>query len=123
MVKMAILLAAVFLSVLPAGCVNSVSFDDLTQNALDYNGMQVCTEGVYLSGFEVSALGKLAEQRNNNTYLTEPAIWIEGINVEKRECFKTETLFPFEFCNAKVCGIFEYGDKYGHLGDYNYQIS
>jgi hypothetical protein len=100
--------------------ITTISFSELISDPIKYSGKNICTEGIYLSGFEASALGADIYELNGSIYLTEPAIWIEGIEViNLTEC---KTSNGYSFCPAKVCGHFEYGQKYGHLGGYEYQI-
>ena len=77
-------LAAVLLIILTNGCgqggpanrSKAVEFGELVSNPQKYHGKDVCTEGVYVSAFEISALGASTYQRGSAVYLTEPAIWI-----------------------------------------------
>lgn len=101
----------------------NVRFDDLVSNPQDYQGQYVCTEGIRATGFEIDGLGPGTQRHGTAIYLTEPVVWLEGATVEStRECFTSETSPPFEFCRATVCGHFEYGGSYGHLGRYTYQL-
>lgn len=100
-----------------------VEFRDLVSNPQRYDGKSLCTNGVYVSGFEASALGASTYQRGSAVYLTEPAIWVENPDIRSRtDCFKTDTTPPAEFCRAIVCGLFEAGGSYGHLGGYSFQM-
>lgn len=119
------ILVALLLALLINGCMQSmkVNIDDLLSNPERYHGRQICTEGIYVSGFEVSAVGASPYQVGGAVYLTEPAIWIERADIRSRsDCFETQTTPPAEFCNAIVCGLFEYGGSYGHVGAYEYQL-
>ena len=90
-----------------------------------YNNKHICTEGVYVDGFEASALSVSTYKKGRAVYLTEPTIWIDSTDIikSKNNCFRVdEILPPAEFCMVKICGVFEYDKNYGHLGSYNYQI-
>jgi hypothetical protein len=88
-----------------------------------YNGKNIRSNGIYVRGFECSALGVSTYKKDNAVYLTEPTIWIESANIEsKTNCFTMDLFPPAEFCTIKISGIFEYGDRYGHLGGYKFQI-
>jgi len=112
---------------IPVGDVKSnetdVPFSELTTHASKYTGQRICTQGVYLSAFEINALAASTYQRDGATYLTEPTIWIEGTNFAlSSDCITSDTRPPMKFCQARVCGLFEAGGSYGHLGGYPYQI-
>lgn len=113
------------LTVLTTSCVQSmkVDIDELLSNAQSYQGKEICTEGVYASGSEISALGASTHEVAGAIYLTGPTIWIEGADIRSRtDCFKTDTIPPTEFCQVTVCGLLETGGNYGHLGAYKYQL-
>jgi hypothetical protein len=102
-----------------------IEFSDLVSNPQKYQGKNICTEGVYISGFEASALGASTYQRGSAVYLTEPTIWIERPDVtiiSRSDCFSTGTLTSSEFCWVTACGIFGTGSNYGHVGAYKFQI-
>ena len=99
---------------------NHVNFLELISDPIKFSGTNICIEGIYVSGFEVSALGADIYELNGSIYLTEPAIWVEGIEVKNLDECKVSQ--GYSFCPAKVCGLFEYGHQYGHLGGYEYQI-
>ncbi len=100
-----------------------VSLDALLAEQGEFNGQYVCTEGVYLTGFEVSALAASTEEEGGYLRLSGPAIWLEGATVQSRQdCVQTDTQPSYEFCQAVVCGMFEAGGSYGHGGGYSYQL-
>lgn len=101
-----------------------VPFDDLLANATGYAGQQVCTEGIAVEGFEANALGASTRQQGNAVYLTEPAIWIAVAEKEMiGECTSPVAGSDIAFCPTRVCGLFEAAGGYGHMGQYQYQIS
>lgn len=101
-----------------------IDFSELVANPAKYDGKVVRTAGWYVDAFETSALGRSTEQRGNATYLTEPSIWINrAVVLSETECFTTETIPPARFCRVEVEGEFEYGESYGHLSAYKYQIT
>lgn len=106
------------------GSSENVLFSELISNSQKYNGKRVCTEGVHVSAFESDAIGESTYQEGEAMYLTEPTIWNEGANIKsKQDCFETDTIPSAEFCKVRICGIFEYGGAYGHVGGYQYQIT
>jgi hypothetical protein len=103
-----------------SGKKETVAFEELVANPGQYAGKQVCTQGVYVSGFEIKALGKDTYQEGEVVYLQKPAIWVQGATVDSsRNCFETSLA---TFCTVRICGLFEHGDSYGHLGEYQYQL-
>lgn len=100
-----------------------VSFSDLMTAPTTYAGKEICTNGIYLSSFEVEALGQDTVERDGALYLTEPSIWLERAKIEAEpNCTEVGTP-PAKFCQARVCGRFDYGGQYGHLGGWLYQLS
>jgi hypothetical protein len=100
-----------------------VEFGELVATPQRYHGRQICTAGVYVLGFETSALGASTYQRGSAIYLTEPAIWVGEAEVHSRgDCFSSDAAPPAEFCHVEVCGLFESDGGFGHLGGYEYQL-
>ncbi|MBU1976203.1 MAG: hypothetical protein KKG59_07410 [Nanoarchaeota archaeon] len=99
-----------------------VLFNDLVSNPDDYNLKKICVKGIYLSGFESSTLGESTYERDGYLYLQEPTIWIGSRDLVTEKCTEPEVRNSYSFCQADVCGVFEYGERYGHLGGYAYQI-
>ncbi|MBX7234580.1 MAG: hypothetical protein K1X65_09370 [Caldilineales bacterium] len=100
-----------------------VPFGDLMTAPATYAGQDICTNGVYLSSFEVEALGQDTVERDGALYLTEPAIWLERAQIEAEpNCTEVGTP-PAKFCPARVCGRFDYGGQYGHLNGWSYRIA
>jgi hypothetical protein len=125
MKRVVLIVMGLLLTPLINGCVRSikVGIDDLTSDPRSYQKKEVCTEGIYASGFEVNALAASTYREGDAVYLTEPAIWIEGAQIRSRsDCFESATTPPIEFCKVTVCGFFEFGGQYGHLGGYEYQL-
>jgi len=109
--------------VLISGCAREVSFNELISNPEDYNGKNVCFEGIYVSGFEANSIGASTYEKDGFIYLTEPSIWVEEQDVIKSEenCFSNEEI-PFQFCDVRACGEFIYGEGFGHVGGYEHVI-
>jgi hypothetical protein len=101
-----------------------VTLEELFANPERYNGRTVRTEGICVSGFEVSGLGASTYNRGDAVSLTEPAIWVESAVFEsKTDCFTTQPTPQATFCRVIVRGMFEYGKRCGHLGGYAYRLS
>lgn len=106
----------------------AIDFETPVSRPQAYAGRRICAEGIYASGFEISALGRSTYQRGDAIYLTEPTIWIEGGDgdhpvLSSGDCFSSTTVMPVEFCPAIACGVFEFGEGYGHGGGWAYQIA
>jgi len=111
------------LSISACAPLQDVPFDDLVSNPERYHGRRVCTEGIHATGFEVNALAASLRREGEAVYLTEPAIWLEGAEIRSSaDCFDSGALPTARFCRATVCGLFESGGYYGHLGGYAYQL-
>jgi len=126
LMKRALLIViGLLLTLLINGCARSmeVDIDDLLSSPQSYQGEEICTEGVYASGLEINALGASTYQRGDAVYLTEPVIWLERAEIRSStDCFSSTTTPPVEFCKVTVCGLFEFGANYGHVGAYDYQL-
>ena len=100
-----------------------VEFNELAARPQRYNGSEICTTGIYASGFETSALGASTYEVDGAVYLSQPVIWVEGAEIRsKGECVKAGGMPQAEFCQVEVCGLFESGGGFGHLGGYEYQL-
>ena len=126
LMKRALLIViGLLLTLLINGCVRTmdVDIDDLLSSPQSYQGEEICTEGVYASGFEINALGASTYQRGDAVYLTEPVIWLERAEIRSSaDCSSSGTTPPVQFCRVTACGFFEYGGNYGHVGAYDYQL-
>lgn len=79
-------IARVLIILLIGGCLGTpkrttgefVEFSEMVAHPQRYHGSEICTAGVYASGFETSALGASAYEVDGAVYLSEPAVWIEG---------------------------------------------
>jgi hypothetical protein len=130
--KKAVLGFACLLSILfVGGCLETpqptgartLEFEELVAHPQRYHGSEICTAGIYASGFETTALGASTYEVDGAVYLSQPAIWIEGAEIRARgDCIKTGGAPSAEFCQAEVCGLFESGGGFGHLGAYEYQL-
>jgi len=116
------LLVAVVCGCKPAQAV-VLPFGELVARPDRYHGTLVCTEGVYVSGFEASALGATL-QRDGVVYrLAEPNIWLEGADIVSSDgCFGAGTGSAYVFCRVRACGWFEGKGGYGHGGACPFQI-
>jgi len=102
---------------------SDVPFEALVANPGRYHGRQVCTEGIYATGFETNALGASFRREGEAIYLTEPAMWLEGAEIRSTsDCVESGAFPTATFCEATVCGLFEAGGNYGHLGGYAFQL-
>jgi hypothetical protein len=105
----------------------SVPLAELVANPSRYHGQEVCTEGIYVRGFEVSVLGVGTQEKGGITYLAEPMVWVEGAEIASSEnCFSQREGLgapPIEFCRVTICGRFEHCHKCGHLDGYAFQLT
>jgi hypothetical protein len=105
----------------------SVPVAELVANPSRYHGQEVCTVGMCVQGFEVSALGVDTQEKDGLTYLTGPLVWIEGAEITSRgPCFSQgDNLYAqhTEFCQVTICGRFEHCHKCGQLDGYAFQLT
>jgi hypothetical protein len=78
-----------------------VSLKDLFANPQIYNGKELCTDGIYLKAFEVSALADSYEIKDNYRSLVGPNIWVEHPAMETFECVEESDRFG-KFCMVVV---------------------
>ncbi len=100
----------------------TVTLVALIKDPSRYDHAVVCTAGVYLQGFEASALGASTYSADGLLYLSKPAIWVEGAEITSlTDCIASQ---GFHFCQATVCGQYApCPDGCGHLGGYGFQIT
>lgn len=114
--------AAIVICASACTTVKDVPLDELLSSPDRYDGKWICTEGIQATGFEVNALGAQLRRQGSEVYLAGPLIWLEGAEiVSSTDCFDSAT-GAARFCEATVCGLFESGGRYGHLGGYEYQL-
>jgi hypothetical protein len=125
---------AVLITPLASGCANkdsdtSITFDQLFSNPNQYNGKVITIEGFIFLGFETMVL---SEELRNSGYAeghlipSERMLWFEsGLPTEiYDQLYEQNMMGPNEkYGKLRVEGIFQYGEQYGHLGMYEYQIS
>ena len=130
--KFLIVLFLVTLLAFSFGCSQSkgheVTFEQLVSNPSQYNGKDIILEGFYFQGFEVQVISERLEYSGYAEGHLVPKgemIWVEG-GIPRDvhdELYLQSTMGPEErFGKVRVTGVFEYGERYGHLGDYSSQI-
>ena len=131
MKKAVLAIARLLIILLIGGCLGTpkrttgefVEFSELVAHPQRYHGSEICTAGVYALGFETSALGASTHEVDGAVYVSEPTVWIEGAEIRSRgECLKAGGMPQAEFCPVEVCGVFEAGGGFGHVGGYEYQL-
>jgi hypothetical protein len=118
-------------SITPTTSPVSVTFDQLINQPDIYNNQFVVTDGFYFSGFEIAALAFSlipATYNPDNVTPSQPLIWITGNlgqsvydNLQQQN--NTPSGYPERFGKVRITGQFQYGNKYGHLDAYKYQIT
>jgi len=105
-----------------------VTFQQLFSNPDQYDGKEISLEGFFFHGFEIVVLSEglgYSEFTQGHLVPKGRMIWIEGKISQNiyDELYKQEMMGPEErFGKVRVSGKFEYGEKYGHLGNYSSQI-
>jgi rhodanese-related sulfurtransferase len=113
------------------GCTatQEVALEQLFAEPESYDGKDLILEGFYFSGFEVNVLAEgLAYSGLGGSHIgpTGELIWIEGsIDAAVLDSLYQQSMMgPTEvFGKIRIEGKFEYGEGYGHLGGYEYQIT
>ena len=118
------------------GCVNKeshptpqqVTFEQLSTNPQQFNGRDVIIEGFYFQGFEVVVLSEnliYSGYAQGHIIPEGTMLWIEG-GIPKEiddSLYEQYMMGPSErYGKIKVRGKFEFGERYGHLGQHNCQI-
>jgi len=105
-----------------------VTFEQLFSNLDHYNGKDIIIEGFYFHGFEIIVLSENLDYSGYAQGHLIPKgemLWVEGgIAKEVYDSLYEQLMMgPSErYGKIRIRGIFEYGEKYGHLGQYDYQI-
>jgi hypothetical protein len=95
-----------------------------------YNGLTVTFTGYVFHGFESAVICESLEQRNPEAPYYRPGgvqIWFRGAlpeEVEKGLSVQNNdpTGYPAYFGKVEVTGVFQYGESYGHMDAYKYQM-
>jgi len=131
-----LIIALLFITVggagLAGGCATvsqEVTLEQLFAEPEHYDGKDVILEGFYFGAFEVSVLAEGLEYSGlaeGHLVPTGRMIWIEGTIAEVvfDSLYQQSAMGPTEiFGKIRVEGKFEYGEAYGHVGGYLYQIT
>jgi len=105
------------------------TFEQLFANPDNHNGKQVMVEGLYFHGFETIVLSERLEYSGYAEGHLIPKgrmLWIEG-GMPKEiydKLNQQQMMGPTErYGKLRVKGLFEYGGEYGHLGQFQYQLT
>ena len=107
----------------------NITLAELTSDPVRYNGKEINVEGFYFGGFEVQVIAERLEYSGYAEGHLVPKgemIWVEGgIPVDVYNEFPTQDMMgPTErYGKVRISGKFEYGGKYGHLGEWDLRIS
>jgi hypothetical protein len=115
------------------GCVpggaGEVTFDQLFSNPTKYSNKDITIEGFYFHGFEIIVLSERLEYSGLAAGHLVPKgrmIWVSG-GIPKEvydKLSQQQMMGPLErYGKVRITGKFEYGDKYGHLGGFDQQIT
>ena len=93
-----------------------VSLCELLSKPQLYNGKEVVVRAQYNHGFEWSVL-------HSPGCSSQEKVWLDFSNLKDRGSLKSLGGFGMtDTFNLIVQGIFMSGERYGHLGNYRYQI-
>jgi hypothetical protein len=105
-------------------------FTQITAEPEKYNGKTVTFIGYVFHGFESAVICQYLDGNSSSETYLRPGgvqIWYTG-NLPKEVDEKLHvnnndpTGYPAYYGRVEVTGIFEYGESYGHLGAYKYQL-
>jgi len=115
------------------GCnaAQEVSLEELFAEPEHYDGKDVIIEGFYYGAFEVNVLAERLVYLGLGEGPIVPIgglIWIEGsigrATIDSLYWRPEDATYPTEiFGKIRIEGKFEYGEAYGHVGNYDYQIT
>lgn len=129
-IKIILMLLFIFLPAI-SGCQvqKEVAFNQLFQHPSSFNGRTIIIEGFYFEGFEVMTLAeglKYSGLVEGHVWPDGHRIWIEGgiPNEIRNRMNRQNQVGPDElYGKIKIEGKFQYGEKYGHLGGYESQLT
>lgn len=107
----------------------NVTFEDLLSSPEKYNGKDITLEGFYFGGFEASVFSEALKSygyADGQLAPEGPTIWVEG-EIPK-DVFdglykQQQNGYNERYGKLRISGKFQYGQGYGHLGRFNYQIT
>jgi hypothetical protein len=95
-----------------------------------YNGQTITFTGYVFHGFESAVICEFLEERENQKDSYRPGgvqIWYTGnlpeeVNEKLQVQNNDPTGYPAYYGKVEITGIIQYGESYGHLGAYKYQL-
>lgn len=105
-----------------------ITFEQLIENPEKYSSVEIEIEGYFYQGFETIVVSERLEPSGFAEGHLVPKgvmIWIEGgIPREIFDNLSQQTMMgPIErYGKVRTSGVFEYGEKYGHLGQFEYNL-
>jgi hypothetical protein len=108
-----------------------VSFPDLISNPERYDGKNIRIEGYWFDGFEIVVLAERLEPSDFSPGNVQPGgarIWIKGglsEEVSSQLYLQPDnpTGYPAHYGKVELTGKLEYGEQYGHMNAYQYQMT
>jgi hypothetical protein len=105
-------------------------FTQITAEPEKYNGQTVTFTGYVFHGFESAVICEFLEARENMEDSYRPGgikIWYTGAlpeEVEEKLYVQNNdpTGYPAYYGKVEVAGVFQYGESYGHMNAYKYQL-
>ena len=131
-----LILAVSLIVLVCSGCVTKephptpqqATFDQLSSNPKQYNGRDIIIEGFYFHGFEIVILSENLDYSGYAQGHLAPEgimIWIEG-GIPKEvydSLYEQQIMGPSErYGKIRIRGKFEFGEKFGHLGQYDSRL-
>jgi hypothetical protein len=128
-----LILSICLIAILALGCTNQemgkeTTFEQLFSNPDQYSGKDINLEGFVFLGFETMVISeelKYSGYTEGHLIPNGRMLWIEGgVPTDiYNGLFEQKMMGPAErYGKVLINGIFEYGEKYGHLGGFESQI-
>jgi len=122
------------IALLVSGCSNQgidkeTTFEQLFTNPSQYTGKDITLEGFVFLGFEIMVISeelKYSGYADGHLIPSGRMLWIEGgVPADIYNGLYIQNMMgPSErYGKIQIKGIFEYGEQYGHLGGYEFQIT
>ena len=111
-----------------ANGVQEVTFEQLFLSPDQYSGKDIEIEGYYYQGWETIVLSEelvYSGYAPGHLIPDGKTLWIEkGVPKDIYDsAYQQQMMGPLErYGKVRIKGIFEYGDKYGHVGAFSSQI-
>lgn len=96
---------------------------------MSLNGQVITVTGFWFDGFEIAVIAERLDPDDFAHGNVKPGgieIWATGLPSDVSGSLLIQpnnpTGYPAHYGKVEIAGVFSYGDRYGHMGAYPYQI-